>query len=408
VIGHPNATTGVLRCLLVSVAGRAGGAERSLEILIRGLSGVGVRWALIHSGGVRVGECGVDVERVFRNWAFEPRRRPGVLYALRMVCRWIGCGLRIGWAMLRVRPDLVHANTTASMLAAVVPARLWRRPIVWHVRDPAPPAWLSRWLAKHAAAVIAVSRAVRDELVAQGVPSGRIRVIPNAVEEVGISAAEVTEARRRLRDRLDLADSAFVFLNVGRFVCWKKQELYLRAASRIARTCPWARFVLVGGEPTAGDPGCRSELEQLILKLGLEDKVRVLDWQDNPVPILAGSDVLVHAATAEPFGRVLIEAMSVGVPVIAVAAGGPLDIVEPGVSGLLVPPDEVTAIASAMERLYRDKVLADRLSAGGQARVTASLTSQSNIRRVLEVYGEVLRPKRAEGYKRCSAGALFT
>ncbi len=377
------------RVLFVDVASGPGGAERSLELLIRVLGPLGVRRALVGAGVVRPNHRAGDGWPRFRTLSFELRRRPGPVQAVSLLLRWLLGVLSVAAAVLRFQPHVVHANTTAAALVSVLPAWWLRRRFIWHVRDLVPLGWLGRLLAKRASMVIAVSRSVRNSLVQQGTPAEKVTVITNGTDCPSLSAAEIDRARRDLRERCGFPPSSFVYLNVGRHLAWKRQDLFLDAAARLAVSCPRARFLMIGDE-SSGARGCRLKLEEQARRTGLSDRVRFWGRQDDVEAILAGADVLVHTASREPFGRVLIEAMAVGVPVVAVRDAGPAEIIQPGISGLFAEPEDVDGLVAVMVRLERDPELRDRLRKGGRERVACEYTSDRVGREVCEVYRRVV------------------
>jgi len=380
-----------LRVLFVSTAGRPGGAEVSLSLLVRHLCVQGVDvGVLAPREALRVRyPLGEDVWRLTVR-RFEPVRH----VAARQAVALAAAGLWNMWLLLDAirtfRPDIVHANTTGAMLWAA-PAAWWRRtPVVWHVRDFASARWLVAWCGRCAAAVIAVSHAVRDGLVRYGVDPRKVTVVYNGVDVFRLSSAERERRRQQLRARMGWPADAFVYLNVGQYAAWKRQDLFLRAAARVARMRSRSRFVLVGGWPCGGDTAWRRYLEELVLDLGLSGRVRILGWEDDLETVLSGADVLVHTARREPFGRVLIEAMAAGLPVIAPRDAGPIEIIEDEVSGCLFRPGDVERLVVSMCELQADPVLRERLAARAKRRVAASLTAEQTARRVRRVYDAVL------------------
>jgi glycosyltransferase involved in cell wall biosynthesis len=147
---------------------------------------------------------------------------------------------------------------------------------------------------------------------------------------------------------------------VGRLCRWKGQHVFLEAfAKAFAGSDARARLI---GAPLFGEEDYEAELRDQIERLGLSDRVELRGHRDDIAAELAELDAVVHCSTVpEPFGQVVVEAMSVGRPVIAAAAGGPLEVVTDGVTGLLTPPGDAGALAGALVRLAEDPSLGERL-----------------------------------------------
>ena len=155
---------------------------------------------------------------------------------------------------------------------------------------------------------------------------------------------------------------------VGRLQPWKGQDIFLRAAAEIARAEPDVNFVIVGGAVLGWEGSYPDDLRRLAGELGIADKVYFTGHQADAIPWFDALDIVVHASYSEPFGLVLVEAMALGKPLVAAAEGGPLEIVEDGVSGLLTPSGDPRRLAAAVIRILRTPRLAEALSVGGRAR----------------------------------------
>ena len=200
-----------------------------------------------------------------------------------------------------------------------------------------------------------------------------------------------TGDRLRVRQELGIPDAAPVAAIIGRLQPWKGQDVFMRAAARVAKEMPEARFLIVGGAAMPGDEAYSAQLRRAARELALPDRVFFLgDRQDVP-DLLAASNVVVHASTEpEPFGLVIIEAMAAGRAVIASRGGGPSEIIEEGNSGLLTTPGNDEELAAAMLRVLRDDEFRERLSAGGRDRVDACFSFRRMAHELSSVLHEVL------------------
>jgi glycosyltransferase involved in cell wall biosynthesis len=162
----------------------------------------------------------------------------------------------------------------------------------------------------------------------------------------------------------------FVAAMVGRIAPWKGQDVFLRA---FAEAFPDGdeRAVIVGA-PLFGEEEYEWSLRVLVGELGLADRVELRGFREDVAAELAEVDALVHASVIpEPFGRVIVEGMAAGLPVLAAGAGGPDEIVTEGVDGLLYPPGDAAALAATLRRVAADQALAERLGRAAVERARA-------------------------------------
>ncbi len=238
--------------------------------------------------------------------------------------------------------------------------------------------------------VIAASRFIA-ELIAErhGVPPARIRLIPRGVDPARFDPTAVSGERvARLAAAWRLPDGTAVALLPGRLTGWKGQSVLIDAVARLSRqdVC----CVLVGS-----DQGRRRYAARLIHqaeKLGIAERLRLVGECNDMPAALALADVVVHASTApEAFGRVVIEAQAMARPVIAADLGGPVETVEPGITGWRVPAGDASALAAMIEQVLAMSP-ADRAAMGAQARaaVLRGYTVQAMQAATLAVYEELL------------------
>ena len=140
----------------------------------------------------------------------------------------------------------------------------------------------------------------------------------------------------------------------------------------------------------AGEGDNRADYEALTASLGLGDRVRFLGWRDDRAELLAAADICVMPSRYEPFGTVMAEAWSAGVPLIVAAAQGPRAYVKDGENGLMVPIDDAPALAAAIARLIAEPQLRARLVAGGRATYDAGFTKEAYVRGTLAFYRDVV------------------
>ncbi len=285
--------------------------------------------------------------------------------------------------------DLLHANTVRAHLAS---AFVHDVPVVWMLHDDTFPHWLFRRLRHRPARLIANSYTTASTYNLEGDP--RACVVHN-----GVDTQAGPGNRYRFRRRIGISSEKVLVAHVGRLVRWKGQHIFIRAAARIAGEYPQAHFALVGTY-TEGDesPGVlgggatyHAELQRLAQSAGLGSRLTFAGHQDNIADVYAGIDLLVHTSTRpEPFGRVLIEAMAAGVPVIASAQGGPTEIVEDGITGLLVTPGSSQALAEALTKLLSDAPRRAEMGIAARRRAIEHFDIRRQVEAIQSIYQHVL------------------
>ncbi|MGZ3712938.1 MAG: glycosyltransferase family 4 protein [Bdellovibrionota bacterium] len=288
--------------------------------------------------------------------------------------------------------DIIHTTGLKCHALAMLATLGQQTRVVWHIRDifSAGPvrlgfACLSR-IFRHRLTLIANSKATSISV------SGKLRpiVIYNGINS-GIYKAGHNNA---FAEELGIDSDIPVVGLVGVLARWKGQVEFIRMAKLLKERGVAAKFVIVGDQiyDTAGDQGYAQELKNMVKSFGLEADVFFSGFRKDIVAVLSGLTVLVHGSVrAEPFGRVIVEAQSCGVPVVASAAGGVLEIVEDQRTGLLYEMGNYSAMADCVERLLRDSLLRERMALAAKARVESEFSIQNHAGRILGIYAEGMR-----------------
>jgi glycosyltransferase involved in cell wall biosynthesis len=261
---------------------------------------------------------------------------------------------------------LVYINTIVTVSGAIG-GRLAGVPVLWHIREilamPRPIRWaLHKALGLCANRIVCISSAVRDSLLREA-PSlaGKSMVLYNAV-----SAAPSNGLAQNipLREELGVPQGATLVGMVGRITHWKGQEILAEAAGLVAQNHPDVHFVAVGSY-FADESHYLHKLQSLIGSLGLKGRFHLADYRSNVTDVYRALDIFVlPSRKPEPFGRVTVEAMTQGRAVIATNHGGTCELIQEGVTGMLVPPSDPKSLVKAIELLLADQALRERI---GQA-----------------------------------------
>jgi len=282
-------------------------------------------------------------------------------------------------------PDIVHSNTVRTHIVSAIAARLCRVRVVWTVRDFTFPIWLYRLLVGLVDRVICVSCAI-ERVYGTGRVSKKASVVLNGIS---MPLLDISAERARIRSEYGIPENAPLVASVGQLLSWKGQEHFLKAASLVKKRIPDARFMLVGD---GASESYKQKLRELASQPELRDSVIFTGFRPDALSCMCASDVVAHTSVEpEPFGRVLVEAMALGKPLIASPYGGPAEIVEDGVSGLLVTPTAVDELADAIVNVLTDADLADNLSRNGQARFEECFDQSRETEAVQGVYSVLVR-----------------
>jgi len=287
---------------------------------------------------------------------------------------------RIYRMLRRERIDLLHTNNNLQRDAMVILAGLARGvPVVAHERQLTRCSWLTRILSSRVRALVCISGTVLEFTKTSGARTADRRRIYNAVDVKALRAVQPSLPPGPARIGV-----------VGRIMPKKGQRFFVEAAARVRERIPNAEFYVIG-EATAEFRNYEAELRARVDSLGLGRCFHWTGYLDEPLPLMASLDVVVHAAVEpEPFGRVIIEALALGCPIVATALGGPVEILEDRVSGFLVPPGDAAAITEKVLALLEDRELGQRMKAGALRRAE-DFGIESYIPQIEAVYDDALR-----------------
>jgi glycosyltransferase involved in cell wall biosynthesis len=238
----------------------------------------------------------------------------------------------------------------------------------------------------HLAASIPVSDAVLENVKRSGF---RTKLIKRIYDGIDTEAGEARRSPEQVRSDLGIPREARILGILGNVRFWKGQETFVESFRNIASRYPQAYGLIIGGWGEA-DREYYHSIRSLIARYGLEERVRLLGYRMDVPDLLGAIDVVVHASTKpEPFGMVLLEAMRAGKPVVAANIGGPVEILDGGACGLLVPPHDSEAIAAACARYLDNQAFADEMVRRGRERLKAEFDIRKTVDETVRLFREV-------------------
>ena len=307
---------------------------------------------------------------------------------LNFVRGWIIEPVRLAGLIRREHVALVHLNNSiiknhAWMIAALVA----RVPCITHERG-INPRFKRRavLLARSLKAIICISAAVRENFDSLGLGNLPLVTIHN-----GLDPREMTVTRpvSEIRAELGISHSQRIVGIVGNIKRWKGQELVVRAMQRVLTGNPDVVCLLIG-DTSRDDLPFRTHLESLIDELGLRSHVIITGYRKDVANYINALDVQIHASIdPEPFGRVLLEGMALGKPMVASGGGAVPEIVVNGGTGLLFEAGNSEALADCLSSLLSNSARAARMGQSARQRLARDFSIGHHVRVVQELYDRI-------------------
>jgi glycosyltransferase involved in cell wall biosynthesis len=299
--------------------------------------------------------------------------------------------LKSGWKLARVfnrlRPDIVHAHDPHAVSMAALglsmatlqptPPLVASRRVDFHLKTNS----FSRWKYRQVQRFITASDAIAQVLRADGVTPAQIVTVHEGIDADRIARVDPVSVHAELW----LPTGAPVVGNIGALVPHKGQRHLVDAAALVVQDVPDARVVIFGeGE-------LRKALEHQVKQQHLEKHVLLPGFRDDVLALLKTFDVFVMSSEMEGLGTSILDAMACGKPVVGTRTGGIPEVVEDGVTGVLVEPRDARALAAAITTLLQDESLRTTMGTAGLARVRERFTVDRMVAETVKVYEDVAR-----------------
>lgn len=297
--------------------------------------------------------------------------------------------------MRRGRYTIVHTHSSKAGISGRLAARLAGVPLIihtvhgWSFHEHMHPLlrqvyiWLERWMARYSQALIAVAQKDIEKGLAAGI--GRreqYHLVRSAIPLEAFDPSAYNHAS--IRAELDLPPEAVVVGNIGRFSAQKNPLDWAHAAGSIARACPEAFFVMVGDGPLRG------AVEQALAQEGIRQRVRLTGLRRDVGRMLAATDVFLMTSLWEGLPRALVQAMAMGLPVVAYAADGIAEAVSEGVNGYLAAPGDFEGAAQRCIQLVRHPEIRAQFGRQGMDYARQNFDLRRMIAQIESLYAELL------------------
>ena len=297
--------------------------------------------------------------------------------------------------ILREDIALLHANGPQTNIPAGIIGKLMGIPVVWHARNCLRPGMvdIDRTMGFLPSRIISNSEAIRSRFRG-GITEKKSLTIINSVDLIDFYPHF---SKLSIRQELGIPDEANVIGMTSRLSREKGQHILLEACALLKNRFPEIFILLIGDPIFSEDSGFPAAIQNMADRLGISKRLLFTGFRRDVYRLYAAMDIFVLATDAEPCGRVLLEAMAMGKPVIGTDNGGTPEIVVDGETGLLFPYGDARALADRISWLLERPEDIFRMGQAGRRRIEAHFTIEQYMEKTQRVYLELLEGKDAFG-----------
>jgi glycosyltransferase involved in cell wall biosynthesis len=352
----------VKKLLFLDQTGKSGGAELCLLDIARAYRD-SCLVGLFEDGDFRerLEQQQIPVQ-VLATQSIAVRKSSGAIAGLLGLGQLIPIAMRV--ATLSRGYDAIYANTQKALVVGAIASALSNRPLVYHLHDILSLEHFSKTnqrlallMANRAKLVIANSQASRTAFIKAGGNLDLVEVVYNGF------ALEPYQTDVQLPLGLEELEGRFIVGHFSRLSPWKGQHVLLEAL----QYCDESVSAIFVGDALFGEQDYVQQLQHQVQQFRLHDRVKFLGFRNDIIALMKSCQVIAHTSTAaEPFGRVIVEAMLCGIPTIAAKAGAATELIDPGVTGWLTPPGDAKELANTIEHCRQNSTEAAGIAAMAQ------------------------------------------
>lgn len=331
----------------------------------------------------RLREKGMDVRIIPLDESIRSRGRNAVnLGAPAAAFKLLAYGRKLAPLLKAEKVDCVHTNSLKSALYGAIAAKIAGVPLIWHIRDHIGAPYLKPIVAK---GIRLLSRLLPNGVIANSHSTLNALELPRSKKTLVVYSAFA----KAIGNGIGMRDQKeFNVLLVGRLAHWKGQHIVLEAAKSFKNE-PRVKFWLAG-DALFGEEAYKQELLQKIKNDELTN-VSMLGHVDDIQGLMNTADLLIHTSvTPEPFGQVIVEGMAAGLPVVASNEGGPVEIVVPGETGLLIEPGDAAILADSIKWMLDHPEERRRMADNGMKRVKEQFVIENTVKDIVDYYKGLL------------------
>lgn len=286
--------------------------------------------------------------------------------------------------------DLVHVNFERCNRPVAFASKITLKPQICHVRNIQNEGTVRHFYLRLSPYVIANSFATEDSYAPFLLRSQKSFVVHN-----GVDLSRFTP-QKRIEGLYGIEKDAIVVAQIGRIVRDKKLDTYINAMNLVIKRCGKKVYGLIAGDISDRknkcifDPAYFREIKKLISQLGLDDRLIFTGFIEDQIKLYSNIDVLVQSSKSEGFGRALIEAMAMGIPVIAAKTGGTPEIVKNNLTGYLFPPEDKGILADLILNIINNPETGKKIAANARKFTKGNFSIEKHVGEIEKIYRMIL------------------
>lgn len=377
-----------IRVMYLTHTAKLGGAEKSLYNLIKNID------TSMYEPILVCGENGELVESIKKlgvRAEVIPMKQINTKYKIKGLYRLATTSIKLRNFIKANKIDVVHNNTYRARFFGTIAGFMSNIKIITHVRDIMHWTFIEKELTKFEDRIIAISNAVNNHIFDQIDSNERIKVsrIYNGVDidEFNPNTLE----KSILRDEYSIDEDKIILGAVGRFDEWKRFDLFVEAANILKEKYNNLYFFIVGDSFNEEQDKIKSNIKKLIAKYELNDNVILTGYRRDVSTVMNSFDIFVLTSDNEPFGRVLIEALSLNLPIVSTNNGGAPEIVKENINGILVNYNDKVALAKGIETILDDLNLRKSMENNNRISAKERFSIQSHVLSIQNLYNELIK-----------------
>ena len=287
--------------------------------------------------------------------------------------------------------DLIHVNNYPSVTDWLIIAKFLRIKIVSHLRGFYYTSNFNKMLVKYYDRVISTSKWVADQIKEQNIASKNVVLIYNGID---VDTFQINKRScENILKEWNIPENTPVIGVIGNIRKWKGQHVAIEATKLLVDKYNNIRCILVGSISNSNeDTEYYEYLKELVTKYNIKENIMFAGFRNDIFDVISNFNILVHTSVLpEPFGRVILEGMILRKPVIATNQGGPLEIIENGISGILIPPEDPKSLADNISFLFENKNISNIMGENARRRIEEKFNIIKTVKKIEELYSSLLR-----------------